>query len=64
MLRLCVPVAPIESVAVTRNVKVPLAVGVPLRTPALLRLMPAGKLALTVVKVSVPEPPAAKTVWL
>ena len=64
MVRLCVPIAPMESVAVTRNVKVPLAVGVPLKTPAELKAMPAGKFALTVVKVTVPVPPVDVTVWL
>ena len=38
------------------------AEGVPLKTPALLKLMPVGRLAVIVEKVSVPVPPVAEIV--
>ena len=53
------PVAPTVSAAVTTNVKEPATVGVPLSTPALLKLNPVGKFALTVEKLNVPVPPVA-----
>ena len=50
------------SVTLTVNVKLPMAVGVPERTPPVLRLRPAGRLPLEVDQVSVPAPPAACSV--
>ena len=63
IVRLFVPIPPTESVAVTRNVKLPAAVGVPVRAPALLKEIPGGKLALTVENVIVPVPPDVATDW-
>ena len=58
-----VAVAPTLSVAVTENVKLPVAVGVPERTPALLSVKPAGKVPV-LVNVRGAVPPVAATVWL
>ena len=52
------------SVAVTVKVAVPVAVGVPLTTPALDSVSPAGRLPLLTLKVSEPVPPLAAMVWL
>jgi hypothetical protein len=51
------------SVAVALKVKLPVALGVPERTPALLRVMPGGKVPAA-LKVKTPVPPPALTVWL
>lgn len=51
------------SVTLTVKFDVPTVVGVPLITPALLNVSPAGREPVK-VKVSVPAPPVAATVWL
>ena len=43
------PVSPLASVAVTLKVKLPVAVGVPLKAPPLARLSPAGRAPLLTV---------------
>jgi hypothetical protein len=53
-----------ESVAVTVNVVVPAAVGVPEIAPAVLRFNPPGKLPVVTLQVIVPVPPEAATVAL
>jgi hypothetical protein len=53
-----------ESVAVIVNVLVPAAVGVPERTPALLRAKPAGKVPAVIVQVMGVVPPLAVRVRL
>ena len=53
-----------ESVAVIVNVLVPAAVGVPERTPALLRLRPGGKVPAVTVQVYGAVPPVATSVRL
>ena len=55
------PVSPLLSVAVTVKMNVPVAVGVPPRMPAELRLMPAGN-APDSLKVKLPLPPVAEKV--
>ena len=57
------PVQLLESVTVTTIGNVPLTVGVPLRTPAVESVSPAGN-ALAVVNVAVPCAPVCVKVWL
>src|SRR5450432_3525753 len=59
-----VPLQPLLAVALTVKVKLPLADGVPERTPAVDRLSPPGRLPLDTVKVYGLLPPLAVMVWL
>ena len=59
-----VPLQPLLAVALTVKVKLPAAVGVPERTPAVERVSPPGKLPLETVKVYGLLPPLAFMIWL
>lgn len=50
-----------ESVAVTLKVNVPVAAGVPLRTPCGLRVRPEGSEPLVTAKVTGAKPPVVRT---
>ena len=58
------PVQLLLSFAWTMKVKLPAAVGVPDRTPAVDRLSPVGSVPLDFVKVYGLLPPLAVNVWL
>ena len=57
MLVAWVALCPFASVTLTVKLNVPVAVGVPLRTPLGLRLMPAGRLPLLTDQAYGPVPP-------
>ena len=50
--------------AVTVKVLLPKAVGVPLNTPAVVRLRPAGNVPVVTAKEAMPVPPVAVRGWL
>src|SRR5258707_10725461 len=52
-----VPKQPFTSVALTVNGNVPVCAGVPERTPAFERLIPAGRAGVTRLQVTAPTPP-------
>ena len=54
----------LASVAVTVKVNVPVVVGVPESVPLLESISPGGSVLGGTVKVTVPEPPLAESVWL
>ncbi len=59
------PVQPLESVAVTVKLKVPVCVGVPANTPAVVNDKPGGSAPpVTLNDVKVPLPPVAEIDWL
>ena len=60
MLKFCVASGAVPFVAVTVPVKVPAVVGVPLITPAELKVRPAGKAPLVTLKVGDPVDVYAK----
>ena len=55
---------PLLAVACTEKVKVPVAVGVPERTPPVESDIPPGRLPVAFVKVYGLLPPLAVSVWL
>jgi len=57
-----VPVHPLASVAVTVKLNVPVTVGVPERTPAVVRVIPAGSAPAVTAYVTVPTPPVCVNV--
>ena len=63
-VKLWLPEAPTVSVAVTVKEKLPGTVGVPERTPLLLRVRPVGSVPAVVAKLLLPVPPDALIVWL
>ena len=54
MLKFCVALGAVPFVAVTVPLKVPAVVGVPLITPAELKLKPGGRLPAVTLKVGAP----------
>jgi hypothetical protein len=64
MPRLCVSLCPLPSWTRTVKLRVCAVVGVPLITPDVERLRPAGRLPLDRLQLLVPLPPIACSVWL
>ena len=64
MLVAWVALCPLASVTLTVKLNVPVAVGVPVRFPSALRLMPAGRLPLLTDQVNGLVPPDSVSVSL